>query len=144
MNFNFFFVQIKNIIDQSIIINRNERLSTFNEYKKNECYLINFEIRHLTIESWIKNFLKLNVIVLIVFENAMIDITKTVLSITITSLFVFVSTLLFVSFVFDMKIILKQFNLHQKYVIFFDITIYEIDFTIKIITIVVENFFNFW
>ena len=84
--------------------------------------------------------MKLNVIVLIVFENAIIDMTKIVLLISITSLFIFVvSTLLFVLLVFDIKIILKQLNLHQKYIIFFDIIIYDIDFTIKIITIVVKK-----
>ena len=51
MNFNFFFVQAKNIIDQSIVISRNERLNTLNEYEKNECYLTNFEVRHLIVES---------------------------------------------------------------------------------------------
>ena len=51
VNFNFFFVQVKNIIDQSIMITRNERLNTLNEYEKNDCYLADSKVRHLTTES---------------------------------------------------------------------------------------------
>ena len=144
MNFNFFFVQAKNTIDQPIMITRSERLNTLNEYEKDGCYLTDSKIRHLTAESWIKKALKLNVTTLIVFENAVTDMTKTALSTTITSSFVSsVPTLSFASPI-DMSAILKQPNLHQKYTIFSDITIYGTDFTVKTITVVAENFFSLW
>ena len=34
INADFFFVQVRNIINQSIIINRNEKLNILTEYKK--------------------------------------------------------------------------------------------------------------
>ena len=142
VNFNFFFVQTRNTIDQSIVITRSERLNTLNKCEENGCYLADSKVRHLTVELWIKKTLKLNVTALAAFEDAVTDMTKTTSSTTITSSFVsFVSTLPFVSSI-DMLVILKQLNLHQKYTISFDITIYDIDFTVKIITVVVENFFN--
>ena len=49
-NVNIVVVQVRNAINQSIIIFRNFKLNKLQNYEKKKCYLIFFEDRHLTIK----------------------------------------------------------------------------------------------
>ena len=141
---NFFFVQARNTIDQSIVITRSERLGTLNEYEKDGCYLADPEVRHLAAESWIRKALKLDVAALAAFGGAVTGMAKTASSTTVTSPFVSsVSTLPSAPSI-GMSVILEQPNLHQEYTTSFDITVYGIDSTVKIIAVVAEDFLNLW
>ena len=51
VNVNFCFVQIRNIIDKSIFIIKNERLNILMKYEKKNCYLTNLKIRHLAAKN---------------------------------------------------------------------------------------------
>ena len=140
VNVNFFIVQIKNIIDESIIIKRNERLNTFVEYEKKNCYFVNSKIRHFVAKSWNKRVLKLNVVVfveVVVFIEIVVIfsffIFNFVKSINQTTIFNNVSTL---------NVDDNQHNhFNKKYVMFFDITMYDIhNIAQQIISI--TNFFS--
>ena len=50
VNANFFVVQIKNIINKSIFIARNEQLGILINYEENGCYLVSSKIRYLAVE----------------------------------------------------------------------------------------------
>ena len=50
MNANFFVVQIRNIINKSMIIVKNKQLRTLIDYEKNDCYLVSSKIRYLAVE----------------------------------------------------------------------------------------------
>ena len=48
---NFFIVQMKNITNKSIFICKNKQLNILIDYKKNNYYLTNLEIRYLVVDS---------------------------------------------------------------------------------------------
>ena len=131
MNVNFFFVQMKNIIDQSIIICKNERLNVLIEYEKKSCYLTNSKNRHLIVDFWTKKTLKIDVMTLTTFQNftfmssSSFIVNQSVMSTT------FISTI----FVF-------AFN--QKYVINIDIIVYDTSKVVEIIISMTKVFLNFW
>ena len=47
----FFIIQVKNIINESVIIKRSKRLNTLAEYEKKNCYLVSSKIRHFAVKS---------------------------------------------------------------------------------------------
>ena len=131
MNVNFSFVQMRNIIDQLIIICKNERLNVLIEYEKKNCYLINSKNRHLTVDFWTKKVLKIDVMTLTAFQ-----------SFTFMSSSSFVVNQSVVSTTFVSTIFVFAFS--QKYVINIDIIVYDTSKVVEIIISMTKVFFNFW
>ena len=128
VNVNFFFVQIKNITNQSIFFCKNERFDILTKYEKKSCYLINSKIRHLKVEFWVKKILKLKVAVLVVFFD-IISTSNFIASVTLITL----NTLkTFVTLTID-----------KKYVTFIDIIVYNTSFVVQAIAAIAKKFFNF-
>ena len=138
---NFFIIQIRNIIDESIIIKRSERLNILVEYEKKNCYFVNSKVRHFAAKSWNKRVLKLSVVVfveVVVFIEIVVIFSffNFVKSINQSAAFNNVSTL---------NVDNNQHNqFNQKYVMFIDITMYDIHDIAQQITSIAKVFFNFW
>ena len=47
---NFFFVQVKNVTNQSIFLCKNKRFNILTKYEKKNCYLTSSKIRYLNVE----------------------------------------------------------------------------------------------
>ena len=140
---NFFIVQVKNIIDELIIIKRSKRLNIFVEYEKKNCYFVNSKIRHFVAKSWNKRTLKLNAV-------AFVEIVVFIEIVVIFSFFIFsfvksVNQATVFNNVSTLNVDNNQHNqFNQKYVMFIDITMYDIHDIAQQITSIAKVFFNFW
>ena len=50
VNVNFFVIQIKNVINQSIAIIKNKRLNILIKYEKKSCYFVTLKMRYFVVE----------------------------------------------------------------------------------------------
>ena len=135
-NVNLAVVQIKNAINQSIIIFRNFKLNKLQNYEEKNCYLIFFDDRHLIVKfsDWFKKAIKwiiVNIIDLIVFDNVFHEFIMSNISIVTSNIISvsIVSNLIFI----DLKIVL--FN---------DIIIYENVFVVVKLFLTAKVYFNIW
>ena len=128
---NFFFVQIKNVINQSIFFCKNKRFDILTKYKKKNCYLINSKIRYLNVEFWIKKVLKLKVVVFVVF----FDIISTLNFIALIALIMLI--------ILNTLKIFVTLMTNKKYVTFIDIIVYNTSLIVQTIVAIAKNFFNF-
>ena len=142
VNVNFCFVQIRNITNKSIFIIKSERLNILMKYEKKNCYLINSKIRHLIVKSWKKKALKLKVATLVVFHkviNAIVFVVDNDNS-TISIFTIFTTQIV----VFNLSLSLITSNIEQKYVLSFDIIIYDISQVVEVIVEIINVFFSPW
>ena len=138
VNVNFCFVQIRNIIDKLIFIIKNERLNILMKYKK-KLLFNEFKNSSFNCEKLKKKTLKLEITILIVFQeviNAIIFVVDNDNS-TISIFTIFTAQFV----VFNLFINLVS-NIEQKYVLFFDIIIYDTSQVAKVIIKMINVFFN--
>ena len=150
MNVNFCFVQIRNTTDKSVFIIKSERLNILMKYKEKDCYLVGSEIRHLIVEDWKKKTLKFEVAALVVFQkiiSAAVFAVSDNATLSISASIIFTAQNAVFSLFFDLFFSLITSitsNIEQKYVLFFDITIYDTSKVAEAIAEVINAFFSFW
>ncbi len=135
VDISFFFVQVRNDIEKSIIIQRHARIEAMLKYKEDDCFLTNSMNHHLMIIDWKqhktsdwKNSLLRKISVLVIIITTLLTANSNLLSFLTST----VSNLLSTKIDSDLKSTLQN-----------DVTIYDIT---QIITAIAEivNSYDIW
>ncbi len=135
VDISFFFVQVWNDIEKSVIIQRHARIEAMLKYEEDDCFLTNSTNHHLMIIDWKqhktsdwKSSLLRKISVLVIIIATLSTANSNLLSFSTST----VSNLLSIKVNSDLKIILQN-----------NITIYDINQIVITIAEII-NFYNIW